>query len=236
MDVTEQKAAESEAELQRQEVAHLTRVTVMGELSGAIAHEVNQPLTAILSNAQAALHLLAPETPNHEEIRGALEDIVQEDNRAGDIIQRLRGLLKKGESKFETVNLNRLVEATITLLRHEVIARRVSIESVLAVDLSPVLGDAIQLQQVLLNLIMNSMDAMASIPTHSARSRSGRVLRPPESSRCLSRIVGQESNRRIASASSFRSILPRSAALGLVYPSARRSSRSTVEKSNCGIS
>ena len=120
LDVTDQKAAESEAALQRQEVAHLTRVTVLGELSGAIAHEVNQPLTAILSNAQATLHLLAPETPNFEEIRGALEDIVQEDNRAGEIIQRLRGLLKKGESKFESVDLNQLVEATTTLLRHEV--------------------------------------------------------------------------------------------------------------------
>ena len=164
VDITEQKTAESEAELQRQEVAHLTRVTVLGELSGAIAHEVNQPLTAILSNAQAALHLLAPETPNFAEIRGALEDIVQEDNRAGDIIQRLRGLLKKGESKFEFVDLNKLVEATITLLRHEVIARRITVETELATSLPPVLGDSVQLQQVLLNLIMNAMDAMASTP------------------------------------------------------------------------
>jgi PAS domain S-box-containing protein len=164
VDVTEQKTAESEAELQRQEVAHLTRVTVLGELSGAIAHEVNQPLTAILSNAQAALHLLAPETPNFAEIRGALEDIVQEDNRAGDIIQRLRGLLKKGEGEFESVDLNKLVEATIGLLRHELIARRVSVETELAAGLPPVLGDSVQLQQVVLNLIMNAMDAMASTP------------------------------------------------------------------------
>ena len=142
VDITEQKTAESEAELQRQEVAHLTRVTVLGELSGAIAHEVNQPLTAILSNAQAALYLLASETPNFAEIRGALEDIVQEDNRAGDIIQRLRGLLKKGESKFESVDLNKLVEATIVLLRHEVIARRVTVETELAASLPPVLGDS----------------------------------------------------------------------------------------------
>ena len=164
VDITEQKTAESNAELQRQEVAHLTRVTVLGELSGAIAHEVNQPLTAILSNAQAALHLLAPGTANFAEIRGALEDIVQEDNRAGDIIQRLRGLLKKGESKFESVDLNKLVEATIALLRHEVIARRVSVETELATSLPPVLGDSVQLQQVLLNLIINAMDAMASTP------------------------------------------------------------------------
>jgi len=164
LDVTDQKAAESEAALQRQEVAHLTRVTVLGELSGAIAHEVNQPLTAILSNAQAALYLLAPETPNFVEIRGALDDIVQEDNRAGEIIQRLRGLLKKGESRFESVDLNQLVELTTTLVRHELIARRVTVETELASSLPPVLGDSVQLQQVLLNLVMNAMDAMASTP------------------------------------------------------------------------
>jgi signal transduction histidine kinase/ABC-type uncharacterized transport system substrate-binding protein len=162
VDVTDQKNAETETALQREEVAHLTRVTVLGELSGAIAHEVNQPLTAILSNAQASLHLLEPETPNFAEIRGALEDIVHEDNRAGEIIQRLRGLLKKGESKFESIDLNQLVEATIRLLRHELIARRVAVESELAVSLPAVLGDPVQLQQVLLNLVMNAMDAMAS--------------------------------------------------------------------------
>ena len=101
--------------MQRQEVAHLMRVTAMGELSGAIAHEVNQPLTAILSNAQAALYLLTPESPNFTEIHGALEDIVQEDNRAGEVIQRLRGLLKKGESQFESVDLNELVDSTIDI-------------------------------------------------------------------------------------------------------------------------
>ena len=99
-DITEQKAAETEAALQRQEVAHLMRVSVLGELSGAIAHEVNQPLTAILSNAQAALHLLAQNSPNLAEVRDALQDIVHEDNRAGEVIHRLRSLLKKGEQKF----------------------------------------------------------------------------------------------------------------------------------------
>ena len=99
VDITEQKAAETEAELQRQEVTHLMRVSVLGELSGAIAHEVNQPLTAILSNAQAALYLLGRDAPNLAEVRDALLDIVQEDNRAGEVIQRLRSLLKKGENQ-----------------------------------------------------------------------------------------------------------------------------------------
>ena len=163
-DITDQKIAESEAELQRQEVAHLMRVTVMGELSGAIAHEVNQPLTAILSNAQAARYLLAPESPNFSEIRDALDDIVQEDNRAGEVIQRLRGLLKKGENRSEPVDLNELVDSTTKLLHHELIKRRVTIETDLAAGLPAVCGDSVQLQQVLLNLFMNAMDAMASTP------------------------------------------------------------------------
>jgi PAS domain S-box-containing protein len=163
-DITDQKGAEAEAALQRQEVAHLMRVSVLGELSGAIAHEVNQPLTAILSNAQAALHLLAQKSPNLAEVRDALQDIVHEDNRAGEVIHRLRSLLKKGEQKLERIHVNELVNSTIILLRSELIARRIATEVHLATNLSSSSGDPIQLQQVLLNLIMNAMDAMASTP------------------------------------------------------------------------
>jgi PAS domain S-box-containing protein len=164
VDITEQKAAAAEAELQRQEVTHLMRVSVLGELSGAIAHEVNQPLTAILSNAQAALFLLEQESPNLAEIRDALQDIVQEDNRAGEVVLRLRNLLKKGETKAEPVDLNELVNQTTTLLRSEMIGRRIVVETDLADDLPAMAGDPVQLQQVLLNLVMNAMDAMASTP------------------------------------------------------------------------
>ena len=164
VDITEQKTAESEAELQRQEVMHLVRVAVLGELSGAIVHEVNQPLTAILSNAQAALHLLGQDNPNLAEIRDALQDIVQEDNRAGEVVRRLRGLLKKGETKAEPVDVNELVNSTITLLRSELIGRSIVVETDLARDLPAMVGDSVQLQQVLLNLVMNAMDAMASTP------------------------------------------------------------------------
>ena len=96
IDISEQKVAEAEAALQRQEVTHLVRVSTLGELSGAIAHEINQPLTAILSNAQAALHLLAQSSPDLTEVRHALEDIVHEDIRAGEVIHRLRTLLRRG--------------------------------------------------------------------------------------------------------------------------------------------
>jgi C4-dicarboxylate-specific signal transduction histidine kinase len=164
VDVTKQKNAEADAALQRQEVAHLTRVSTLGELSGAIAHEINQPLTAILSNAQAALHMLKQASPDLAEIREALEDIVHEENRADAVIGRLRGLLRKGEKKAEPVDVNLLVNSTISLLKHELIGRRIEVREDLAKAVPVTVGDPIQLQQVLLNLMMNAMDAMAATP------------------------------------------------------------------------
>jgi PAS domain S-box-containing protein len=163
-DVTEQKRAEAEAAEQRREVTHLMRVSVLGELSGAIAHEINQPLTAILSNAQAALDLLAHNSPDLAEIRDAIQDIVHEDNRASEVIQRLRNLLRKGERKSESVDVNDLVNSTITLLNSELIGRGIKVKVDLANGLPATLGDPVQLQQVLINLVMNAMDAMASTP------------------------------------------------------------------------
>jgi signal transduction histidine kinase len=163
------RAAEAEAAEQRQEVAHLMRVSVLGELSGAIAHEISQPLTAILSNAQAALELLERKSPDLAEIREAITDIVHEDNRAGDVIGRLRGLLKRGERKSEAVDLNELVKSTITLLHSELIGRNIEIETDLARGLRQTWGDPVQLQQVLLNLFLNAMDAMTSTKEPSRR-------------------------------------------------------------------
>jgi C4-dicarboxylate-specific signal transduction histidine kinase/ABC-type uncharacterized transport system substrate-binding protein len=164
IDITDQKSAEAEAALQRREVAHLMRVSVLGELSGSIAHEINQPLTAILSNAQAALHLLAQNSPDFVEIRDALEEIVHEDNRAGEVILRLRNLLKKGERKLEYVNINELVRSTTALLNSELIGREIGVRLDLENGVFLASGDSIQLQQVLLNLVMNAIDAMASTP------------------------------------------------------------------------
>jgi C4-dicarboxylate-specific signal transduction histidine kinase len=164
IDVSEQKAAETEAALQRQEVAHLMRVSVLGQLSGAIAHEINQPLTAILSNAQAALQLLAEKSPDLVEVRDALQDIVHEDNRAGEVVLRLRNLLKKGETRSEPVDVNGLVNSAVALLNSELITRRIGVKVDLAPELPKTTGDPVQLQQVLLNLVMNAMDAMVSTP------------------------------------------------------------------------
>lgn len=178
VDVTDQRAAEAEAEEQRKEVAHLMRVSVMGELSGAIAHEVNQPLTAILSNAQAALHMLGQEAPEMAEIREAIKDIVDENNRASEVIQRMRRLLKKGERRYEAVDINELINSTIGLLNSEAISRRIKLETDLDEKLPYAEGDAVQLQQVLLNLLMNAMDSMTKTPAAqrlvSVRSRATR--------------------------------------------------------------
>lgn len=164
MDITAAKAAEQDAETQRREVTHLMRVSVMGELSGAIAHELNQPLTAILSNAQAARLLLAEPSLNLPEVKEAIGDIVHETKRAGEVIERMRGLLKKGETRAEAIDLNALIRSTIDLLHSEIVARRFKVELELAPGVPQCVGDAVQLQQVLLNLLLNAMDAMAAAP------------------------------------------------------------------------
>ena len=114
-DITDRKTAEAESEMQRREVSHLMRVSVLGELSGAIAHELNQPLTAILAYAQAARRMLGTKDPQLGRIADVLDEIVHEDNRASEVIRRLHGLLRKGESKSEAVRLNDLVESTLNL-------------------------------------------------------------------------------------------------------------------------
>jgi PAS domain S-box-containing protein len=164
IDITEQKMAEAEARLQREEVTHLVRVSTLGELSGAIAHEISQPLTAILANAQAALHLMRQETPDLTEVERALEEVVHEDNRAGEVIQRLRKLLRRGERRSERIDMNELVRSTLALLNSELISRRITVKTDLQEGLPETLGDPVQLQQVLLNLLMNAMDAMGGTP------------------------------------------------------------------------
>ncbi len=165
VDLTDQKTAEIEAALQRQEVTHLMRVSVLGELSGAIAHEINQPLTAIQSNAETGLDLASAESPDLVEIREVFQDIVDDNRRASEVIQRLRNLLKKGETTLASVDLNELVTSTLGLLNNELISRRISVKLDLTSGLPATIGDPVQLQQVLLNLVMNAMDAMASTPT-----------------------------------------------------------------------
>jgi PAS domain S-box-containing protein len=162
-DITEQKAAESELAQQRQEIAHRQRVSMLGELSGGIAHELVQPLSAILSNAEAARILLTRDPPDLNEVVEALDDIISENSRASDVIHRLRGLLKKSEARFEPADINAIVSSTLRLLHNELIKRGIKTSTDLTPGLPPVMADAIQLQQLLLNLILNASDAMVDV-------------------------------------------------------------------------
>jgi len=164
IDIDDRKVAEAEAELQGREIAHLMRLSVLGELSGAIAHEINQPLGAILSNAEAARQVLAKSTPDLGMVSEILGDIVQDGIRAGEVIRRLRGLLRRGERKSDPVDMNALLESTLRMLRSELLDRRVRVGVTVADHLPTVVGDPVQLQQVLLNLLMNAMEAMNSTP------------------------------------------------------------------------
>ena len=163
-DITALKSAESDAELQRRQVTHLMRQSMLAELSGTIAHELSQPLTAILSNAEAAQDLLNRKDMDLDQVRDILKDIIEDDTRAGEVINRLRRLLRKGESKAEPINLNQLVESTLNLLRGELVRRRINVVVALAADMPASVGDSVELQQVLLNLIMNAADAMSAKP------------------------------------------------------------------------
>jgi PAS domain S-box-containing protein len=161
-DVTERKRAEFESQEQRMELAHLGRVAMLGELSGALAHELNQPLSAIMANVGAAQRFLAQSPPDMFEVRQILEDIVHDDQRAGEVIVRLRALMKKEDLRLQWLGLNEVLGEVLDLLHSDLIQRRVSIDRQLAPSLPPVLADRVQLQQVLLNLILNACDAMGA--------------------------------------------------------------------------
>ena len=160
MDITARKQMEAEVLLQRAELAHLSRVTMLGELSGSLAHELNQPLAAILSNAQAALRFLAEGPGDIEEIRNILRDIVEDDKRAGEVIRRLRTLLRKDDAQHRALDVNEMVSDVWRLMRSELVYRNVAVSTALAADLPQVCGDRVQLQQVMVNLLTNACDAM----------------------------------------------------------------------------
>ncbi|MGR8979477.1 MAG: sensor histidine kinase [Gammaproteobacteria bacterium] len=162
IDITPRRKAELEVLRQRSELMHLSRVTLLGELSGSLAHELNQPLTAILSNAQAALRFLERDKSDLAEVLNILNDIVAEDKRAREIIHRLRLLLKKGETHLMPIDLNKVVNDVLKLMNGDLANHNLSIHVDLDSKLPPVMGDRVQLQQVLLNLIMNACDALST--------------------------------------------------------------------------
>src|SRR5499426_4009954 len=160
VDITERKQAELEAQQQRELLTHLTRVATLGELSGALAHELSQPLTSILSNAQAAQRLLTREPVNMGEVHDILKDIVDDDRRAGAVIHRWRTLLRKGETQFQDLDVNEVATEVLRLAHNELIGHNVTVTTHVTPGLPAVRGDRVGLQQVLLNLIVNACDAM----------------------------------------------------------------------------
>ena len=161
-------AANEELRTAQAELARVTRVTSMGEMAASIAHEVTQPLTGIVTNGNACLHWLASTPPNVEKARTTVERIIRDSNLASEVIHNVRALVKKTPPHQELVDLNDLIYRTLTLASGEMTRHQVALQTELAVDLPNVLADRVQLQQVLLNLIINAVEAMSSI-TERAR-------------------------------------------------------------------
>jgi PAS domain S-box-containing protein len=166
IDVTERKRADEERERLRQaqaDLAHVNRVTTMGELTASLAHEVNQPIAAAITNANTCMRWLAADTPNLEEARAAAMRIVKDGTRAAEIIKRIRLLFKKSTAERELVDVNEVIREMVVLLRGETARCNISVRTELAADVPQVMGDRVQLQQVMMNLIVNSIDAMKDV-------------------------------------------------------------------------
>ena len=168
-DVTERLKEEVEARQHRDELAHVTRVAMMGELTTSLAHEINQPLTAILSNAEAAQRFLSQASPDISEVRQILEDIIRDDRRANDVVRKVRALVKKEKLRDEPLDLNELILVVVNLIRADSLLQGLSIATDLSPGLAAIHGDGIQLQQVILNLILNSAAAMSNSPSGQRR-------------------------------------------------------------------
>ena len=150
--------AEAQAEL-----AHVTRVTALGEMAASIAHEISQPVAAVVTNADAGLRWLSRDPPDLDEAREAIRRINRDGKRAGNVILRLRSLFKKTGAAKDQLDLNEVIEEVVILTESEARRNKVVLRKELAAELPPVLGDRVQLQQVLVNLILNAIEAMASV-------------------------------------------------------------------------
>jgi C4-dicarboxylate-specific signal transduction histidine kinase len=178
-DITSAKKAEGEIRRQRAELAHVTRVSTLGQLTAALTHELNQPLGAILRNAEAAELFLQSDQPDLSEIRAILADIRKDDQRAGNVIERMRSLLKRRSLVSDPLDVREVVEDTVALVRPDLLSRGVKLILGIPERLPPVLGDRVHLQQVLLNLILNGMDAMSATPAAERELVVGVSLKTP---------------------------------------------------------
>ena len=165
VDVSEYVAMQLKIEQQRQTIIHLSRVGAVGNLSGALAHELSQPLTAIMNNAHAIERMLNQKPVNIPELRNAISDIIEDDSRVRDVIRHLRSLLRKDSSGFGRVDMTLLIHKVLGLVRRELALHRIKVVVKIAPDVPPVWGDDVQLQQLLLNLVTNAIDSMATRET-----------------------------------------------------------------------
>jgi PAS domain S-box-containing protein len=163
MDITERKRAEEELQKTQAELAHVARVTTMGELTSSIAHEVNQPLAAIVTNGNACLRWLSNDPPNVEEARQTVTRMVKDGHRASEVVGRIRAFFRKTAPERVRVDINQLIEDVIAMVSSELRRNRVRVRTELPDDLPRVLCDQIQLQQVLLNLVINAIEAMSAV-------------------------------------------------------------------------
>lgn len=177
----ERKAAIVEAAHRDQQLAHLSRVATLGELSGALAHEIRQPLASMLANAEAAATLLANGTTDAREIRPIISDIIADNHRLTQVVRRMQSMLRYSESERRPEPLNELVNETLALSRTDLVRRQVTVFRNLAGDLPPVPVDKVQIQQVMLNLIVNACDAMANVPAGQRRLWIGTSVHSPTS-------------------------------------------------------
>ena len=183
MDVTDTRKAQEALQIAQTALAHVTRVSMLGEMSASIAHEVNQPLGAIVTNAESGLRWLSRQPPEIEEAVAGIRQIVKDAHRAGEVIRRIREFSKKADPEMTRLDINEVVEEVVTLLRHEALRHGVTMELELEWGLLPVRGDRIQLQQVIINLAVNGMQAMANVRERdrvlvmrTQRQQSDRVL------------------------------------------------------------
>jgi PAS domain S-box-containing protein len=167
VDVTERKRAEEALREAQAELAHVTRVTILGELAASIAHEINQPLAAVITNGSACLRWLAGATPNLDEAREAVGRIIRDGKRASDVIGRIRALVKKSGTEQVRLDINEVIQEVVGLIQTEIPKNGVVLRMELAPDLPRVLGDRVQLQQVILNLVMNGIEAMSAVTDRS---------------------------------------------------------------------
>jgi C4-dicarboxylate-specific signal transduction histidine kinase len=183
MDVTSTREAEEALRKAQSDLAHVSRVTTMGELVASIAHEVNQPLGAIVTNGSACLRILSRETPDLDKSREVIGRMINDGMRASEVIKRIRDLLHKAPPEKTALHINEAVQEVIAMVNSDVLRSEIELRAELAIDLPPVVGDRIQLQQVILNLILNARDALSEVSTHprelviaTLQSKSGDVV------------------------------------------------------------